>query len=70
MSKAEVEAPADEQAITALAEVRASIDELDQIAARLARSAIEHGGSWSDVASALRLDEARARKAYADEHGR
>ena len=46
----EPEAPAGEQAITALAEVRASIDELDQIAGRLARSAVEHGGSWSDVA--------------------
>jgi hypothetical protein len=57
-------APADEQAIAALAEVRASIDELDQIAGRLARSAAEHGGSWSDVASSLRLDEAQARAAY------
>src|SRR4051794_40735585 len=60
----EPEAPADEQAIVALAEVRASIDELDEIAARLARSAVEHGGSWADVASALRINETQARTAY------
>jgi ribosomal protein S19E (S16A) len=60
----EPEAPAAEQAIAALGEVRASIDELDQIAGRLARSAAEHGASWSDVASSLRLDEAQARAAY------
>src|SRR4051794_39154053 len=52
----EPEAPANEQAIAALGEVRASIDELDQIAGRLARAAIEDGGSWSDVAGALRID--------------
>jgi hypothetical protein len=60
----EPEAPADQQALIALAEVRASIDELDEIAGRLARSAVEQGGSWSDVGNALRLDEARARAAY------
>jgi hypothetical protein len=47
-------APPAEQAIFALAEVRASIDELDGIAGRLARAAIEHGGAWHDVASSLR----------------
>ena len=61
----EPEAPADEQAITALVEVRASIDELDEIAGRLARSAVEHGGSWEDVANTLRIDPAQAPKAYA-----
>lgn|SRR5215204_920932 len=61
----EPEAPADQQAIAALAEVRASISELDEIAGRLARAAIEHGGSWSDVASTLRIDERQARSAYA-----
>src|SRR2546422_11422240 len=44
--------PAD-QALAALAAVRSSIDELDDIAGRLARSAVEHGGSWKDVASSL-----------------
>jgi uncharacterized NAD(P)/FAD-binding protein YdhS len=65
VAEIEPEAPADEQAIAALAEVRASIDELDQIARRLARSAVEHGASWGDVASALRIDERKARSAYA-----
>jgi hypothetical protein len=56
-------APRD-QAIVALAAVRASIDELDDIAGRLARSAAELGGSWSDVASSLGLAEDAARRAY------
>jgi hypothetical protein len=61
----EPEAPADQQAIAALAEVRASISELDQIAGRLARTAAEHGGSWADVASTLQIGERQARSAYA-----
>lgn len=64
VAKVEPEAPADEQAIAALAEVRASIDELDEIAARLARSAVEHGASWDEVASPLRINEVQARRAY------
>jgi len=56
-------APRD-QALTALGVVRASIDELDDIAGRLARSANQLGGSWRDVASSLRLTEAAARRAY------
>ena len=55
-----------EQAVGALAEVRASIDELDAIADRLARSAIAHGGSWADVASSLRLERDQARAAYGE----
>ena len=55
--------PAD-QAITALAEVRASIDELDAIASRLARTAVAHGGSWVDVGSSLRLSADAAKSAY------
>ena len=38
-------APEEEQALAALGAVRASIDELDAIAGRLARSAVAHGGS-------------------------
>lgn len=53
-----------DQAVAALAEVRASIDELDAIAGRLARSAVAHGGSWGDVAGALSIDSAQARAAY------
>src|SRR4051812_23384435 len=52
------------QAMVALSAVRASIDELDDIAGRLARSAPELGGSWSDVASSLGLAEDAARRAY------
>ena len=61
------ESPAPEQAVAALAEVRASIDELNAIAGRLARSAVAHGGSWADVGSSLRLDPDRARAAYEKE---
>jgi len=56
--------PEPEQALVALAEVRKSIDELDQIAGRLARSAVKHGGSWADVGSSLKLKEQAARRAH------
>jgi hypothetical protein len=52
------------QALGALEGVRASIDELDDIAGRLARSAHQLGGSWRDIASSLRLTEDAARRAY------
>ena len=55
--------PAD-QALAALAAARSSIDELDDIAGRLARSAVDHGGSWKDVASSLRITQQAARRAY------
>jgi hypothetical protein len=54
-----------DKAVAALAEVRSSIDQLDAIAGRLARSATAHGASWRDVASSLRLTEAAARDVYA-----
>ena len=41
-----------------------SIDELDQIAGRLARSATAHGASWEDVGSSLRLNAQQAREAF------
>src|SRR3954453_19704591 len=53
-------APAD-QGVSAPAEVRASIDELDNIAGRLARSAVAHGADWKDVGSSLQLDADQAR---------
>jgi hypothetical protein len=56
--------PEEDQALAALAAVRASIDELDAIAGRLARSAVTHGGSWDDVAGRLRIDRHRAEAAY------
>lgn len=57
-----------DQALAALAEVRASIDELDHIAGRLARAATAHGGAWADVGSSLRLSTEAARRAYGS-HG-
>jgi len=55
------EGPPVDQAVAALAEVRASIDELEGVAGRLARSAVAHGGSWKDVATSLRITEEQAR---------
>jgi hypothetical protein len=60
----EIEQPPADQALAALAAVRSSIDELDDIAGRLARSAFEHGGSWGDIASSLRITQDAARRAY------
>lgn len=60
----ERDAPEAEHAIAALVDVRASIDELDAIAGRLARSAIAHGASWDDVASSLGLTGDSAMAAY------
>jgi hypothetical protein len=60
-------APSD-QALAALGAVRASIDELDDIAGRLARSANQLGGSWRDIASSLGLAEDAARRAYDRPH--
>jgi hypothetical protein len=59
-----IEAPPADEALAALAEVRRSIDELDDIAGRLARSAVRNGGSWNDVGSSLRLQPEHARRAY------
>lgn len=59
-----VELSEPDQALAALAEVRASIDELDHIAGRLARAATVHGGTWADVGSSLRLSAEAARRAY------
>ena len=64
LSPPDAEQPESDQALAALAAVRLAIDELDDIAGRLARSATEHGGSWDDVASSLGLSHRAARKAY------
>lgn len=53
-------------AIAALADVRTAIEDLDDIAGRLARSATAHGASWHDVASSLQLTEKAARHAHAE----
>lgn len=62
--------PEPAQALVALEAVRASIDELDDIAGRLARSAAEHGSSWEDVGSSLRMSSEAARTAYESPGGR
>ena len=59
-----LEAPEPSQALAALAEVRASIDELDEIAGRLALSATAHGASWDDVGSSLKLRAQQASEAF------
>jgi len=56
--------PEPDRALVALQAVRASIDDLDDIAGRLARSAVDHGGTWEDVGSSLELDSKSARGAY------
>lgn len=58
--------PEPDQALIALADLRQAIDELDDVAGRLARSAVAHGASWSDVGSSLRLSPESARSAYRD----
>ncbi len=60
------DAPEHDQALLALGEVRASINELDHIAGRLARSAATHGAPWEDIATSLRLSIDQARRAYED----
>ena len=59
-----VDAPLREEAIAALHDVRRAIDELDDIAGRLARSAVAYGASWDDVGSSLRLQPDVAASAY------
>jgi len=62
--------PEPDQALVALQAVRTSIDDLDGIAGRLARSAVEHGGSWAEVGSGLGMGSRSARAAYERPGGR
>lgn len=62
--------PEPDQALVALEEVRASIGELDDIAGRLARSAVAQGGRWADVGSSLRMSSEAAQTAYERPGGR
>jgi hypothetical protein len=61
--------PPPDVALDALATVRASIDELDDIAGRLARTAAGAGASWQEVGIALNLKPDVARSAYGAERG-
>src|SRR3954451_14807666 len=56
--------PPPDCALDALATVRASIDELDDIASRLARTAAEIGAGWDEIGAALRIGPDVARAAY------
>jgi hypothetical protein len=56
--------PSRDHALLALAEVRQAIDELDDLAGRLARTAVAHGASWRDVGSSRRLSSAVASQAF------
>lgn len=67
VASVDVEGPLEQQALHALDEVRASIDELDGIAGRLARSAVAHGASWDDVGGSLRLTAGQASAAFSPE---
>ena len=64
MASTPADAPARDEAIAALHDVRRSIDELADIAGRLARSAVDDGASWDDVGASLRLCPDVAEKAY------
>lgn len=58
------EMPAGEQALAGLAEVRASIDELDGIAGRLALLAIQNDRTWGEVGERLQIAPDRAESSY------
>jgi hypothetical protein len=53
-----------DDSLAALREVRLAIDELDAIAGRLAREAINRSGTWDDVGGPLKLRPDAARDAY------
>ncbi len=64
LAKTNVQDPPPDIAIDALATVRASIDELDDIAGRLARMAVGSGATWDEVGDTLRTTPDAARSAY------
>jgi hypothetical protein len=64
LAEVTADATPQDQALAALTAVRGSIEELDDIAGRLAGSANELGASWRDIASSLRLTEDGARRAF------
>ncbi len=64
LAESTADAPPRDEALAALEDVRRSIDELDNVAGRLARAAVAFGGTWSDVGSSLRLRAEVAESAY------
>src|SRR5206468_5772147 len=67
LAQAHEQDPRPDVALDALATVRASIDELDDIAGRLARTAVGAGASWQEVGVALGFKPDVARSAYGAE---
>jgi hypothetical protein len=59
-------APLEDQSLNALDVARGQIDELTDIAGRLARMALDAGSSWESVAQRLRMSPADARRAFAE----
>ncbi len=57
-------APLENQALDALAAVRAQIDELTEIAGRLSRMAMDAGSNWSRVGRQLRMNPNEAQQAF------
>lgn len=58
------ESPLEDQSLNTLAAVREQIDELTDIAGRLARIAIDGGSSWERVGQRLRMSPPDARRAF------
>lgn len=63
------DAPLQVQSLETLAAVRLNIDELTDIAGRLARMAIDAGSSWERVAKAVRVSPSDARHAFEQPRG-
>lgn len=62
-------APLQTQSLDALAAVRSNIDELTDIASRLARMAMDAGSSWERVARVMRVSPSDARRAFEQPKG-
>ena len=57
-------APPQEQALAALSDARDALLELDDIAGRLARTALELGGGWEEIGSSLGIAADAARRQW------
>jgi hypothetical protein len=59
-------APLEDQSLDSLTAVREHIDELTEIAGRLARMATDAGCSWERVGQRLRMSPPDARRAFSE----
>ena len=64
LERIEPHAPLKDQALDTLSAVREQIDELTEIAGRLARVALDAGSSWHHVGERLRMSPADTRSAF------